>query len=276
MTRMLRRISLAVVLLLSAWSATSAQESSFGLRYGSFQFPESTVLNGAIRLDRRPAVVIDYQRDFESGDFDGNLLEGTYEWRRDTDAHVSMMVSGGIYSESAMHTVVGNAIVSDFRGSNGRVDWGDGGRGGLLPTSTLNTLEYTIYYFHLTPRWNFTTGKARFWVGGGLGLWANLWREVSDSTYVDIFSCDRADIGTVPILANCQSTTQFRESDGNRRTVVPLSASAGFTYQFLQHWSFNVEDRYMFNGMGSVTLFRVDSKFDISGNQVLVGFAYKL
>jgi len=270
MTWIQRRLPLAVVLLLSVWSAATAQEHSFGLRVGSFQFAEASVLTDAVRLDRRPLVVIDYQRDFSSGDFDGTLLEGTYEWRRDTDAHVSMIVSGGYYSETAVQTVEGTAVVADPRGSGQPPNW-------FLPANTVNTLEYTIYYFHFSPRWNFTTGKARFWVGGGLGLWANLWRVVNDSTYVDIFSCDRIEpIPGSPTLANCTGTSQYRESDGNRRTVVPLSVSAGFTYQFLPHWSFSLEDRFMFNGVGSNTLFRVDSDFDITGNQILVGVAYKL
>jgi len=270
MTRILRRLPLAVVLLLSAWSAATAQEHSFGLRAGSFQFAESSVLTDPVHMDRRPLVVIDYTRDFASGDFDGTLLEATYEWRRDTDAHVSMIVSGGYYTESAMHTLPGTAIVTDKRGSGLPSEW-------ILPTSTINTLEYTIYYFHFSPRWNFTTGKARFWVGGGLGLWANLWREVSDSTYVDVFSCDRVGPAMgMQTLENCTGTSQYRESDGNRRTVLPLSLSAGFTYQFLPHWSFSIEDRYLFNGQGSNNLFRQDSDFDLTGNQILVGVAYKL
>jgi hypothetical protein len=261
MTRILRRLPLVVVLLLSALPIATAQEHSFGLRVGSFQFPESSVLTDAVVLDRRPLVVIGYQRDFSSGDFDGTLLEGTYEWRRDTDAHVSMIVSGGIYSETAMETVPGIAQVVDRRGRGST--W-------FLPTDTVNTLEYAIYYFHFSPRWNFTTGKARFWVGGGLGLWANLWREVNDSTYLDVFSCDRIEDpnpSVPPILVNCTANSQYRESDGNRRTVLPLSASAGFTYQFLPHWSFSLEDRFLFNGQGSTTLFRVDSDFDITGSQ---------
>jgi hypothetical protein len=269
MTRILRRLALAVALLLPAWSAATAQEHSFGLRVGSFQFPEASVLTDVIFLDRRPVVILAYQRDFPSGDFDGTLLEGTYEWRRDTDAHLSMVISGGLYSESSVQTVTGITLVNDPRGTALPREW-------FLDTQTVNTLEYTIYYFHFSPRWNFTTGKARFWVGGGLGLWANLWREVNDSTYVDIFSCDRIENPPPTRLENCTGTSNYRESDGNRRTVLPLSLSAGFTYQFLPHWSFSVEDRFLFNGSGSNTLFRTDSDFDITGNQILVGFAYKL
>lgn len=272
MKRISRILLLALLLLAPAWSSLHAQEHSFGLRAGTLQFAESSILGDAVQLDRRPTVVIDYNRTFESGDFDGVFIEGTYEWRRDTDAHVSVFVGGGVYSESATRITGGTAEVTDSRGSGGT--WLVGQEPNTSFANT-NTLEYAIYYFHFSPRWNFTTGKARFWVGAGLGLWANMWREVVDARYTDVFSCDRIE-NPSPRLENCKSEVQYRESDGNRRSTVPLSASAGFTYQFLPHWSLNIEDRYVFNATGSINLFRTDSSFEITGNEILFGFAYKL
>jgi opacity protein-like surface antigen len=275
MNRIPRTALLALPLLLVPWSAPCAQEHSFGLRVGTLQYPEEGILTDRIVLDRRPTVIINYRREFESSDLDGTFIEGSYEWRRDTDAHLSLALSGGVYSQSAVQTVPGTALVNDARGSGGQ--W----LVGVEPNTSfrnLNTLDYTIYYFHLSPRWNFTTGKVRFWLGAGVGLWANLWREVVDTHYTDVFSCERIEpgLGASPYLQNCTSEIHYRESDGNRRSSLPFSGSAGLTYQFLAHWSLNVEDRYIFNTKGTINLFRIDSETSIDGNQIILGFAYKL
>ena len=59
-------------------------------------------------------------------------------------------------------------------------------------------------------------------------------------------------------------------------SVPEPSISAGATFQFSPHWSINIEDRYLFLGDSSVNMFRVESEYDISGNQIFLGFSYSL
>ena len=121
----------------------------------------------------------------------------------------------------------------------------------------------------VTARYNWTPGKFRLWVGGGAGLWANLWREVVEAEYVNLTCIPAVEPG-------CDPKTEFRESQGDRRTIIPLSVSVGVTWQFLPHWSVHLEDRFLFLADSNVTLFESESDYDLGGNQVMLGFSYKL
>jgi len=279
MTRLWLAAPAGLLLSVAASPLPGAEEESrIGVRATFLPGAESLVLTGSVHLDRRPVTDLSYSRRFESSDFDGWVLEGIYEWRPYGDSPLAVSVSAGFYSESATVVTPGSARVTDKRGASGEVTFVVG----LQPNtsfSNANTLEQTIYYVHLTPRWSFPAGRVRFFLGGGIGLWANLWREVADATYTDIFSCDREPLTRPPLrpaLTNCTAFTSYRESDGFRRTVLPLSVSGGLTYQFLPHWSFEVEDRYLFHASGAVTLFGTTSSFEIAGNQILFGVAYRL
>lgn len=267
---MKRQVVAGLLLALAAVGAdvAVAQEHNFGLRTGSFQLPESEVLTDS-HFVLRDNFELFFSRDLDSAEYSGSFVEGFYEWRRDTDAHFSLAVSGGVFARDATHVETGLVEVPETRGGDTAPDTR------LLSSPVTSTLEYTLYFVHVSPRYNFTTGKVRAWVGGGAGLWANFWREVVDVEYTDIFSCDP---GVPPDFAlnNCTSTLQFRESEGDRRTILPISVSAGLTVQFLPHWSFYLEDRFLFGGDSSLTLFRDDSEFSMGGNQVILGFSYRL
>ena len=262
---MKRTLLVVVGLLLCTLGASEldAAEHNFGLRVGTFQFDKDAPLLTDSILIRRPQFKeLTYTRDFDASGFDGNLYEIYYEWRRDTDAHFSLAITGGWYGQDQSETVPGVVIVEDAR-VDGQV---------TIPATVQNDLNFTMYYANVEGRYNFTTRKVRFFLGMGAGLWANIWNEVVNAEYPDIF--DNCAPGTDPIL--CPETTTFRESDGNRRTVVPLSGAAGLVWQFLPHWSVNVEARYLFNGGTNVTLFRLSSDYDITGPQYLLGFSYRL
>ena len=261
------RVLAPLILWLLGSTTLLAGEHTFGLRGGYFQFPESDVLSNSYLLLRE---TVDFATvtDFDSADFNRPLLEFYYEWRRDTDAHLAFGVSAGYGAADAMETGTG-VIFQPLDPFDYDRDGNTGAE--TVPAVVTSTLEHTIYYIHITPKYYFTTGKARFFLGGGLGLWANLWRQVLDATFVDIFAC-----APPPNPVNCPLNDQFRESDGNRRTVVPISISAGATFQFSPHWSVNIEDRYLFSGGSSTNLFRVESEYDISGNQIFIGFSYSL
>ena len=249
-----------------------AQEHIFGLSVGSFQFPASDVFTDShflIRGVQPSSRLYFFERDMDSADYSGPFLQFGYEWRRDTDSHFSLSVNAGLFSANVTETVPGLAVVPETRGGAGAPPER------FLSAAVTNTLDYTLYFVHVTPKYNFTTGKVRFWVGAGAGLWANFWREVIDMEFIDIFSCDP---GVIPdfILNNCTGTTRFRESEGDRRTILPITASAGLTVQFLPHWTFFLEDRYLFAADSSLTLFRDDSNYSIGGNQIIIGFGYRL
>lgn len=226
------------------------------------------LLNDAVHIDRPVnaiRTILDFRRSFESEEFSTNFVEADYEWRRDTEAHFSLNINFGVFATEAEHIVPGNAR-HPFAGDPLNYDMDDvSGPSATedIPAQILDRLEFTIYYLHVTPRYNFTTGKARLYAGVGFGLWANLWREVVEAEFQNIFTAadDRA---------------FFRESAGDRRTIIPFSISVGVTYQFLPHWSFNVEDRFLFNADTNVNFFMHDSAYEISGNQVLLGFSYHL
>lgn len=261
------RFGLGMILLLASVSGVLAQEHTFGLRAGTFTFPDGDIFHDFISIERpdtSPEVTLNlsFRRDFDPDDFSGTVYEFLYTFRRDEDAHFQMDLSAGLYKSDVTSLTSGTVRKFDPRGS---------GTTRFLPANISDTLEYTLYYVQVVPTWQFTTGKFRFFVGGGLGLWANLFREVLEADYPDIFTCsDLSDYST------CTGRDQFRESQGNRRTSVPINVSAGFFYQFLPHWSFNVEDRYVFNAESSVNLWREDSTFDVGQNQVFIGFSYRL
>ena len=166
----------------------------------------------------------------------------------------------------------GNAHVDDPNISN--EDPGDYDEDGNttaedIPANITDRLEYTLYFAHVTARYNWTPGRWRLWLGGGAGLWANLWREVVEVEYLNLTCLPSVEPG-------CDPRTEFRESQGDRRTIIPLSVSAGVTWQFLPHWSVHIENRLLFLADSNVTMFETESSFDIGGNQVMLGFSYKL
>ena len=75
---------------------------------------------------------------------------------------------------------------------------------------------------------------------------------------------------------SCSSQQTYKESQGDRRTIIPASASVGAQFQFLNHWAVYIESRYLFNASINLNLFRSDSEYDFSGNQFIVGINYKL
>jgi opacity protein-like surface antigen len=261
------RVALVLCVLAAAVSGPLAQEHSFGLRASTFNFTRSAVFSDTVAVIREPLVdLLVYTRDFDPDDFSGTAWEFYYTWRRDTDAHFELGISAGVFGKDVTETVPGLVVVPDPGDFNN-----NGSMQELVVGSVENTLEYTLYYVNVTPMYNFTTGKFRFYVGGGLGLWANLWREVFNTTFVNIFTCSDPDNFT-----GCLENSNLRESAGNRRTILPLTASAGFTYRFRPHWSFNIEDRYVTNAESTVKVFRGEASYSIEQNQVLVGFTYTL
>ena len=246
-----------------------------GERIGGFMKDTGELLNDAIHIDelidgRR--TLIDFRRGFEAEEFDGNFIGFVYEFRRDADSRFSLALDAGVFSTDATHTVPGNAFVTDPNVSN--EDPGDYDEDGNtmdedVPVNITDRMEYTLYFAHVTARYNWTPGKFRLWVGGGAGLWANLWREVVEAEYLNLTCLPAVEPG-------CDPKTEFRESQGDRRTIIPLSVSVGATWQFLPHWSVHIENRFLFLASSNVTLFEAESDYDIGGNQVTLGFSYKL
>ena len=244
-------------------------------RQGGRMKPSGQILNDSIHIDelidgRRTE--IDFRRDFDASEFEGEFIGFIYEFRRDADSHYSLAVDAGVFSSDATHAVPGNAFVNDPNVSDedpGDYDNDGNTKAEDIPTSVTDRLEYTLYYAHVTGRYNWTPGKWRLWVGAGAGLWANLWREVVEAEYLDL-TC------TQPVTTGCNSKIEFRQSSGDRRTIIPLSASVGATWQFLPHWSVHVESRYLLLADSNSVLFETKSDFDIGGNQVILGFSYKL
>jgi len=233
------------------------------------------ILNDAIHIDelidgRRTQ--LDFRRDFDAAEFDGNFIGFVYEFRRDADARFSLAVDAGVFSTDATHTVAGNAYVNDPNTeSEDSGDFDNDGHFGDedIPALITDRMEYSLYYAHVSIRYNWTPGKWRLWGGVGAGLWANLWREVVEAEFINLACQPEIEPGCNPML-------EFRESQGDRRTVVPLSASVGATWQFLPHWSVHVESRYLFLADNDVTLFETAAQYDIGGNQFMLGFSYKL
>jgi hypothetical protein len=233
------------------------------------------LLNDRVHIDelidgRR--TLMDFRRDFDASEFEGEFIGFIYEFRRDADSRFSLAVDGGVFSTDAMHTLPGNAQVDDPNIANedpGDYDL-DGNTGNEdVPVNVTDRLEYTLYFVHITARYNWTPGKFRLWVGAGTGLWANLWREVVEAEYLNMACLPAVEPG-------CNPKVEFRESQGDRRTTIPVSASVGVTWQFLPHWSVHLEDRFVFLADSNVTLFESESDYDIGGNQVMLGFSYKL
>jgi opacity protein-like surface antigen len=239
---------------------------------GGIMDPTGQLLNDSVHLDRPVEGVrtlFDHRRDFQASDFSGAFPEINYEWRRDVDAHFALEVAFGWYSAKSTRTAAGNAGV---KGDPFDFD-GDGVSGTEVvedvPTKVNNTLEWTLYFVHVTPKYYFTTGKIRVFVGGGLGLWANLWNESLRYEYLNVFCKTDTD-------PSCGSQQSYKESEGERRTIVPASVSVGAQFQFLNHWAVYIESRYLFNASTNLNLFRSDSVYDFSGNQFIVGINYKL
>lgn len=233
------------------------------------------LLNDAIHIDevidgRRTQ--IDFRRDFDAAEFEGNFIGFVYEFRRDADSRFSLAVDGGVFSTDATHTLAGNAYVNDPN-----IDFEDPGdfdsdnhfEDEDIPALITNRLEYSLYYFHISGRYSWTPGKWRLWGGVGIGLWANLWREVVEAEFLNLACLPAVEPG-------CNPKIEYRESQGDRRTIIPLSASVGATWQFLPHWSVHVESRYLFLAEADVTLFETAASYDIGGNQFMLGFSYKL
>ncbi len=246
-----------------------------GERIGGFMKDTGELLNDAIHIDelidgRR--TLLDFRRSFDAEEFDGSFIGFVYEFRRDADSRFSLAVDAGVFSTDATHVVPGNAMVDD---PNITVedpgDYDDDGNTGSedIPVNITDRMEYSLYFAHITARYSWTPGKFRLWVGGGAGLWANLWREIVEAEYVNLACIPSVDPG-------CNPKTEFRESQGDRRTIIPLSVSVGATWQFLPHWSVNLESRLLFLADSNVTLFESESDYDIGGNQVMLGFSYKL
>ncbi|TDI12174.1 MAG: hypothetical protein E2P04_06235 [Acidobacteria bacterium] len=246
-----------------------------GPRVGGFMKDTGDLLNDAIHIDeiiegRR--TLLDFRRSFEAEEFDGNFIGIFYEFRRDADSRFSLSLDAGVFSTDATHVVPGNAHVDDPNISNEDPgDYDDDGNTEAedIPVNITDRMEYSLYFAHITARYNWTPGKFRLWVGGGVGLWANLWREIVEAEYVNLACIPSSEPG-------CNPKTEFRESQGDRRTILPLSVSVGATWQFLPHWAVNLESRLLFLADSNVTLFESESDYDIGGNQVMLGFSYKL
>ncbi len=233
------------------------------------------LLNDNIHLDelidgRR--TLLDFRRSFDAEEFEGNFIGFVYEFRRDADSRFSLAVDAGIFSTDATHTVPGNANVDDPNIAN--EDPGDYDKDGNteaedIPVNVTDRMEYTLYFAHITARYNWTPGRWRLWLGGGAGLWANLWREIVEAEYLNLTCIPSVEPG-------CDPRTEFRESRGDRRTIIPVSVSAGVTWQFLPHWSVHIENRLLFLADSNVTMFESESDYDIGGNQIMLGFSYKL
>jgi hypothetical protein len=233
------------------------------------------LLNDGIHLDelidgRR--TLLDFRRDFDAEEFDGTFIGFHYEFRRDAESHWSLAVDGGVYSTDATHVFAGNAYVDDpINSSEDPGDYDNDGNTGAedIPANITDRLEYTVYFANVQARYNWTPGRWRLWVGAGAGLWANLWREVIEAEYLNIICNPISD-------STCNPQTEYSESDGDRRTIIPLSAAFGATWQFLPHWSVHIENRFLFLADSNVTMFQTQSEYDIGGNQVILGFSYKL
>lgn len=251
-----------------------------GLRVSDKPMEETgQLLNDALHIDelidgRRTR--IDFRRDFDPEEFEGEFIGFVYEFRRDADSRFSLVLDAGVFSSDATHTVPGNAFIDDeLNTQEDPSDFDNDGNFGAedVPAIVTDRLEYTLYYVHATARYNWTPGKWRLWVGAGAGLWANLWREVVEVEYQNLVVC--TDLAPGPDC-NPDSKIVFRMSEGDRRTSIPLSVSVGATWQFLPHWSVHLENRFLFLADSNSVLFQTESDFDIGKNQLILGFSYKL